>query len=66
MSENKILSPLKVEKLVFSGKGFARAQDGRAIMIAGGVIPGQVISARVLKTRKGHIEAQVIDVLEPS
>ena len=66
MSEHKILSPLKVEKLVFSGKGLARAQDGRAVMIAGGVIPGQVVSARVLKTRKGHIEAQVVDVLEPS
>jgi len=66
MNKNQILSPVTVEKLVFSGKGLARAEDGRAIMIAGGVIPGQVVSVRVLKTRKGHIEAQVLDVLTPS
>lgn len=35
-------------------------------MIAGGVIPGQTVSVRVLKTRKGHIEGQVLDVLERS
>ena len=40
--------------------------DGRAIMIAGGVIPGQTVSVRVLKIRKGHIEGQIVDVLEHS
>lgn len=66
MSSNQIISPVHVEKLVFSGKGLARAEDGRAIMISGGVIPGQTVSVRVLKTRKGHIEAQVLEVLEHS
>lgn len=35
-------------------------------MIAGGVIPGQTVSVRVLKIRKGHIEGQIVDVLEHS
>lgn len=35
MEKNTIISPVSVEKLVFSGKGLARAEDGRAIMIAG-------------------------------
>jgi 23S rRNA (uracil1939-C5)-methyltransferase len=66
MKIDKILSPLRVEKLVFSGKWLARAEDGRAVMIGGGVIPGQLVSVRVLKSRKGHLEGQLLDILEHS
>ena len=35
-------------------------------MIGGGVIPGQLVSVRVLKSRKGHLEGQLLDILEHS
>ncbi len=35
-------------------------------MIAGGVIPGQTVSVRILKIRKGHIEGQVMEILKHS
>ncbi len=66
MKKNEILPQVRIEKLVFSGKWLAHTEDGKAIMIAGGVIPGQVVSLRVLKSRKGHLEAQMIDVIEHS
>lgn len=40
--------------------------DGVKVIISGGVIPGSVISARVLKSKKTFIEAQMLDTIVPS
>ncbi len=66
MKKNDIIQNVTVEKLVFSGKGLAHTAEGKAIMIAGGVIPGSVVNLRVLKSRSHHLEAQLLDVVKKS
>lgn len=66
MKKNDILENILVEKLIFSGKGLSHTAEGKAIMIAGGVIPGSVVNLRVLKSRSNHLEAQLLDVVKPS
>ena len=48
----KILENVKVEKLVFGGTGLATAEDGRKILISGGVIPEAIVDIRILKIKK--------------
>lgn len=35
-------------------------------MISGGVIPGSIVNLRILKSKKHHIEAQVLDTVKKS
>lgn len=72
MKKNDILKNITVEKLVFWWKWFARLQsenkdlDGKAIFISGWVIPGSIINARILKSRKDFIEAQAQEIIKKS
>ncbi|GAB0175222.1 MAG: 23S rRNA (uracil(1939)-C(5))-methyltransferase RlmD [Candidatus Altimarinota bacterium] len=66
MPKNDIIDNVLIEKLIFGGKGLATAQDGRKIIVSGGVIPGSIVNLRVLKNKKSHIEAQQIDVVKKS
>lgn len=72
MKKNTILENIKVEKLVFGWKWFARLKsdnkdlDWKAIFISGWVIPGSIVNLRVLKSRKDYIEAQAQEVIKKS
>ena len=66
MAKGEILQNITIEKLIFGGKGLAIHQDGRKIIIAGGGIPGSVVSLRVLKSKPNYIEAQILDVIKKS
>ncbi|MDD2891430.1 MAG: 23S rRNA (uracil(1939)-C(5))-methyltransferase RlmD [Candidatus Gracilibacteria bacterium] len=66
MKKNEILENISVDKLIFGGKGLAVAPDGRKIIITGGVIPGSVVNLRILKVKKGHFEAQIVDTVKKS
>jgi 23S rRNA (uracil1939-C5)-methyltransferase len=39
--------------------------DGKQVFVFGG-IPGETVQAEVLRERRGHIEAQAVEVIEPS
>jgi len=56
MQKHEILENIKIEKLIFGGKGLGIAPDGKKIIISGGVIPGSVINLRILKNRKNYYE----------
>lgn len=62
----EILENIIIEKLIFGGTGLASAEDGRKILISGGVIPGAIVKIRVLKVKKNHIEAQVVETMKKS
>lgn len=55
---------LKIEGLVFGGKGISRV-NGYVIFI-NNVVPGQTVTARIVKTRSTFAEATLIDVKEKS
>lgn len=71
MTENtfkkyQILENITVDKLVFGGTGMATASDGRKILISGGAIPGAIVNIRLLKVKKNHLEAQVVETVKKS
>ncbi len=55
---------LEVETLAFGGRGVSR-KDGYVVFVEGG-LPGQTVSARVTRKRKGYAEARVLEVLSHS
>lgn len=72
MKKWTILENIKIEKLVFWWKWFARLKsdnkdiDWKAIFISGWVIPESIVNIRVLKSRKDYIEAQCQEVIKKS
>jgi len=55
---------LKIEKLAFGGRGVARING--YVLFINDVVPGQTVTARVIKTRSSFAEAKLIDVKEKS
>ena len=55
---------LKIIDVVYPGKGLARL-DGCVVFIRG-VLPGEVVTARIIKQRKNYAEAELINIDEPS
>ncbi|MDD2487336.1 MAG: 23S rRNA (uracil(1939)-C(5))-methyltransferase RlmD [Candidatus Gracilibacteria bacterium] len=66
MKKHDILERIFVEKLIFGGKGLAKAPDGKKIIITGGVIPESIVNLRILKIKNSYIDAQVLDVVKKS
>lgn len=53
-----------VERVDFPNKGIVSCDDG--ICVVKNVLPGQKISCRINKVRKGKAEGRLLEVLEPS
>lgn len=66
MKKNDILTNVVVEKLIFWGKGMSTAEDGRKIMISGGVIPESTVNVRIIKAHKNYLEAQAMETVKKS
>ncbi|MCK9272856.1 DUF559 domain-containing protein [Candidatus Gracilibacteria bacterium] len=66
MKKGEILENIKVEKLIFGGKGLAIGPDGKKIIITGGAIPGSFVNLRILKSKSKYLEAQVLDIIKKS
>jgi 23S rRNA (uracil1939-C5)-methyltransferase len=66
MKKHQILENIYIEKLIFGGSGLATAPDGRRIIITGGAIPDAIVNLRILKIKKSHIEAQIIETIKKS
>ena len=55
---------LRIEKLIYGGRGLARV-NGLAIFVENAV-PGDEVRVKVLKKKKNHAEARVIQLITPS
>ncbi|MEJ2157539.1 MAG: 23S rRNA (uracil(1939)-C(5))-methyltransferase RlmD [Desulfobacteraceae bacterium] len=55
---------LVVDQIAFGGKGICRV-DGLAVFVDQAV-PGDRVSARIIKKKKNYAEARVLELLEPS
>lgn len=66
MKKHEILENIRIDKLIFGGKGLATAPDGRKIIVTGGVVPESIVNLRILKAKKGYLEAQLSDTVKKS
>ncbi|MDY6905922.1 MAG: 23S rRNA (uracil(1939)-C(5))-methyltransferase RlmD [Thermodesulfobacteriota bacterium] len=55
---------LEIETLAFGGMGIARV-NGMAVFVTNAV-PGDTVSARIVKKKKQYAEARVLEILNPS
>jgi 23S rRNA (uracil1939-C5)-methyltransferase len=61
-SSHPLLTHIHITKIGHGWVGIAHDTQGKTILISGGVLPGSIIDARVLKSRKDHILAQCVHI----
>jgi 23S rRNA (uracil1939-C5)-methyltransferase len=54
-----------IEKLVYGGAGLGRTEEGKAVFVPY-VLPGERVKVQVLQEKKGHIQAELLEVMQPS
>ena len=65
------LLTVKLEKLTYGGDALGRVIDhqnetnGRAVFVPFG-LPGETVRVRVIEQKRGHMRAELVEVLEPS
>jgi len=59
------LLTVKLEKLVYGGDALGRLPDGRAVFVPF-ALPGEMVSIRIVEEKRGHVRAELMEVLEPS
>ena len=65
------LLTVKLEKLTYGGDALGREPDpmtgagGRAVFVPF-ALPGETVSVRVVEEKRGHVRAELVEVLEPS
>jgi 23S rRNA (uracil1939-C5)-methyltransferase len=61
----KVLNNIKIEAYAAEGKSIAHLQDGKVLFVEN-VIPGDIINARVTKSKKSWAEGKITQLVEPS
>jgi 23S rRNA (uracil1939-C5)-methyltransferase len=56
---------LRIESLAQGGRGIARRDDGYVVFVSG-ALPGDVVRARVGRSKRGYAEATTVELLEAS
>jgi 23S rRNA (uracil1939-C5)-methyltransferase len=56
---------VRIEKLVYGGEGLGRLSSGQTVFVSG-VLPGELVRARITGKRKGVFHAIAEELLEPS
>jgi 23S rRNA (uracil1939-C5)-methyltransferase len=59
------LHTVKLEKLTYGGDALGRLPDGRAVFVPF-ALPGETVRIRSMSEKRGHVRAELVDVLEPS
>lgn len=63
VQKNSVIE-VKIDNLAYGGRGIGR-MEGMVVFVPHAV-PGDVVSARVIKKKPNYIEAEKIEILEPS
>jgi 23S rRNA (uracil1939-C5)-methyltransferase len=66
VNEPNALLTVRVEKLLWRGRGLARLESGQVVMIEPGVLPGELVEIRVTKTARDFLQTEAVRILEPS
>jgi 23S rRNA (uracil1939-C5)-methyltransferase len=59
------LFTVKLEKPTYGGAALGRHSDGRAVFVPFG-LPGETVRARIVEEKRGHVRAELVEVLVPS
>ena len=63
--KNVILENIKLLSAGVKGVSVGKTEDGKTILVSGAV-PGDLVNARMKKSKKNYIEAEAIEILEES
>jgi len=61
-----MLHDLTIEKILWRGRGLARLDSGKAVIVEPGVLPGEVLDAEIFREKKDYIAAEPIRIRHPS
>lgn len=61
MKKTRILTNISIQSLGYGGVGIAKTEDGKTILIKGG-LPGSVVDVKIVKQKKEYIEAHITQV----
>ncbi len=53
-----------IEKIIYPGRSFSR-DNGKVILTDGG-LPGELVTIKPVKEKKNYLEAEILNILEPS
>jgi 23S rRNA (uracil1939-C5)-methyltransferase len=56
---------LRLEKMTYGGDALGRLEDGRAVFVPFG-LPGETVRARIVQEKRGHVRAELLEVLAAS
>ena len=56
---------ITIEKVIIGGIGLGRLPDGKVVLVPG-VLPGEHVKFKAVRTRKDFIQARLLEILEPS
>jgi 23S rRNA (uracil1939-C5)-methyltransferase len=59
------LLTVRLEKLTYGGDALGRLPDGRAVFVPF-ALPGEMVRIRSVDQKRGHVRAELVEVLEPS
>ena len=59
------LLTVRLDKLIYGGDALGRLSDGRAAFVPF-ALPGETVSIRCLDEKRGHVRAELVEVLEQS
>jgi 23S rRNA (uracil1939-C5)-methyltransferase len=65
LPERGALVELELEDLSSRGQGVGRTSEGLVVMVTGGV-PGERVSARVVRLHNNRVDAEVVSILRPA
>jgi len=64
-NNNRILKNIKLLSAGAKGVSVGKTDDGRTVMVSGAV-PGDIVDARILKSKKKYFQAQAVNIIEKS
>jgi 23S rRNA (uracil1939-C5)-methyltransferase len=62
---NSDLLTINLEQLVYGGDALGRLSEGPVVFVPFG-LPGERVKARIVEEKRGHMRAELVEVLEPS
>lgn len=68
MGKNAVLGGIKIEDIAFGGEGIAKlhTDQGDFVLFVKNTLPGQVVTAKIIKKKKRYAECKLLKVTSPS
>jgi len=60
-----LVENVRIEKLIYGGQGLSQLSNGQKVFLYG-VLPGELVKAKVYKQYTSYALAEVIEIIEPS